>query len=411
MGAEDYLRGMLSAYYRSVQVDSVPDIAMREFGIGEFGKKISSRHLSFRSAGELNSFLREKAPFYISYSNALYDFPAARPMEAKKLVGADLVYEFDADDLKTDCKKSHDSWRCPQCKASGKGNMRDCPECGSGTGVDEWVCPECLGAVRSQTKKLISVLENDFGLSSGLSINFSGSKGYHIHIRGGHVRQLSKSARIEMLDYITGTNLDLDSLGFGFSEKAYFCPKYGSAKGWAKKILGRVRRALEEGDAQKISVMGHPGLPKTKSVEASERLLKERQAIFLGMERGLLLGVRGVKLKEFWDSVLSFAADEERLAVDRQTSIDINKIVRVPGTIHGSTGLLAKEVQLSGLDSFDPFSDSVVLPSDEVKVSGAVSPKFFLAGKWLGPFSGEDAVLPAYAAYYLLARGAARGVA
>ena len=52
----------------------------------EFGKKISSRHLSFSNNDELNFFLRTEVPFYISCSTAFYKFPAARPMEAKQFV-------------------------------------------------------------------------------------------------------------------------------------------------------------------------------------------------------------------------------------------------------------------------------------------------------------------------------------
>ena len=67
----DFLQGMLGGFYASAEIDSVPEISRSEFGTGTFGKKISSRHLSFRSGAELNSFLREARPFFISYSPAL----------------------------------------------------------------------------------------------------------------------------------------------------------------------------------------------------------------------------------------------------------------------------------------------------------------------------------------------------
>jgi len=153
METEVYLRGLLKGFYTKNNVDSVPDISSREFGIGAFGKKISNRHLVFKSDGELNSFLRERTPFYISYSNAHYEFPEARPMEKKSLVGADLIYEFDADDIQTDCKLKHDSWGCKSCGASGKGNLSECPECGLGVNVEEWSCSECIGETKKANKK------------------------------------------------------------------------------------------------------------------------------------------------------------------------------------------------------------------------------------------------------------------
>lgn len=87
--------------------------------------------------------------------------------------------------------------------------------------------------------------------------------------------------------------------------------------------------------------------------------------------------------------------------------MDINKIVRVPGTIHGSTGLLAEEVAVDGLKGFAPLDECLALPSGDVSLASAVAPRFYLGGKFFGPFGGEGAVLPAFAAFYLLARGSA----
>ncbi len=399
MGSEIFLHEALRQYYTSRKAPAVPEIGSREFGIGEFGRKISSRHLSFRTGEELNHFLAERAPFYISYSNALYQFPAARPMEAKSLQGADLIYEFDADEIKTNCKLGHDSWKCGSCKASGKGRLLLCPECGSGTSVEEWVCPECLGEAKKQTARLISSLRKDFGLSEGIFTNFSGSKGFHIHVRGEHVRALSKSGRLELLDFLTGTNLNLKSLGFFFEKRAFACPKRPAAKGWAKKILGSAVSALEGDDTARLGTMGN--IP----VGAAGKLLKEKHSIISHMDRGLLLCPAGVNAEKFWSSCLAYIVSEQKLDLDRQTSIDINKIIRVPNTIHGSTGLLAKEFPVEALNSFEPLKDSVVLPDRETKVAGATAPKFYLNGKWFGPFGGEDVSLPLYAAFYLAARG------
>ncbi len=423
MGAESFLSGQLRSYYSGRDVNTVPEIASREFGIGEFGRKISSRHLSFRSETELNQFLRGRAPFYISYSNALYELPSARPMENKHMLGADLIYEFDADEIKTNCKLVHDSWKCSSrtCLASGKGRLLHCPECGSGTEVDEWVCPECLSETARQSIKLISFLRDDFGFSDGISTNFSGSKGFHIHVRGENVRSLSKTARLELLNYITSTNIDMAALGFfgDFNVKgsksdakgaknSFICPKKNEAKGWAKRILDGVVAAFEKNDVPKVAVMG--GITTAKA----ELLLKDKGKIIRHIENGLLaFPTKGIDADNFWRHFTKNVIDEEKiefghgLEVDRQTSVDINKIIRVPNTIHGSTGLLAREFPAEELGSFEPLSDAVVLAEDEIKVKGAVAPKFCLNGKWFGPFAGEEVSLPLYAAFYLLARGSA----
>ena len=125
------------------------------------------------------------------------------------------------------------------------------------------------------------------------------------------------------------------------------------------------------------------------------------------MERGQLLSASGVKPEKFWKSALQYIASEEQLTLDRQTSVDINKIIRVPNTLHGSTGLQAKIADVSSLNGFDALKESVVLPESEMKISNASSPKFYVGGKWFGPFKEENVSLPSYAAFFLLARGAA----
>lgn len=402
MGFELFLQSKLKEFYNSFEVDSVPQIDSREFGIGEFGKKISNRHLSFKNKQELNSFLREKAPFYISYSNAKYEFPAARPMEKKIFIGGDLIYEFDADDIKTECKLTHDSWKCKSCNANGKGNIEKCPECGMGVKVEEWVCKECINETKTQTKKLLKILENDFGFSNGIFINFSGSKGFHIHIRGEEVQHLSKAGRLELLDYITGTNIDFESMGFKYNKTVYFAPKKEKARGWAKKLLNESEKFLESDAITIASNTSQQGYNVTKSM--AEKLLKEKHSIINGMDRGLLKSVQGVNGEKFWSSTLSFIVDEQKLDVDRQTSIDINKIIRVPNTLHGSTGLQAKELSVEELNNFDALKETVVLGSEEVKVN-ATSPQFYLNAKNWGPYNNTEISLPVYAAFYLLARG------
>ncbi len=406
MSPEIFLRGMLRNYYASAEVDTVPEIGSREFGIGEFGRKISSRHLSFRSPKDLNAFLRERAPFYISYSCARYELPSARDgMEKKKMLGADLIYEFDADDIKTECKERHDSWKCanPSCGAEGKGNVKECQKCGTGTKVDEWTCPECIGETKKQTMRLLNFLVGDFGFSEGISINFSGSKGFHTHVRSKAVQGLSKAARLELLDYLTGANLDFRAMGFDFSRKTLLdCPKLGETRGWPKKIMEGVISVFEANDPERLSVLGG-----SVTLTQAGKLLKEKQAIINGMGKGLLLSF-GVKAEKFWLPALQNSAESQKLALDRQTSVDINKIIRVPNTIHGSTGLLARRLDgISAIGAFDALKESVVLPENEIAVLGATAPEFRLNGRKFGPFKNDGVSLPSYAAFYLLARGSA----
>ncbi|MEM4326553.1 MAG: DNA primase small subunit domain-containing protein [Candidatus Diapherotrites archaeon] len=409
MNKEKILQNLIAEYYKSTYIDSIPEIEKREFGKGELGKKITNRHLAFKNSQEFNNFLREKAPFYVSYSAALYEKPEAKPMEAKKIIGSDLVFEFDADDFITECKQNHDSWECPNCKANGKGLLRECPECGSGTITNEWVCENCLTEVKKETQKLLELLKNDFGFNEGITINYSGHKGFHVHVRAKEIKKLSKSARTELTDYITGTNLEIKALGFDLQQKEkketyYKCPKKSQAKGWQKKILEGIQETLEQTNEEELAEIARKGMPKKRPIETAKKILEKKQEIIENMENGKLINLQGTKGNFFWQEIIKNAITKKTIKIDRQTSIDINKIIRVPETIHGETGLIAKTIDQEKLKDFDPLKECVVLPENEIKVQNAIAPKFMLKGKKFGPYNNEEVILPTYAAFIVMAK-------
>lgn len=402
MDPEEFLGNAFSWHYSRSRLVPPPSVEKREFGIGSFGKKISNRHLSFASDKALNDYLASEAPLFISYSCAYYERPSAMPMPAKGFLGSDLVYEFDADDFNSDCAQRHDSWKCQKCGASGKGSLSNCPECGGSASVDQWVCDECLSKARDYTSRLVRVLEDDFGVGEGeISINFSGSKGFHVHVRSENVKNLNSSARAELVDYLTGSRINYAALGFDFSNGT--CPKPASAKGWAKKILDCIVDIFSSGSAQGIADAGGVSLRVSKGIaEKSELALKE-------LNMGLLFSVNRDKKKseKFWKNAVEFVREKESFPVDRQTSIDIRKIVRLPDSLHGSTGLKASVVPTGSLKSFDALKDSIVFSDKPVRVKTGVIFPFSLNKKTFGPFENEEAELPMYSGIYLVARGSA----
>lgn len=271
----EFCQSLFRAFYQKSTVSDPPEAGQREFGYGVWGKKISGRHLSFSSPAEFNSFLRSQVPFFVSYSSAYYQFPDRRPMEAKKWLRSDLIYEFDADDFKLPCAQEHDFWECKSCHARGHGVVEACSSCGGASiAADQWVCPKCLAAVKEKVSALIAVLESDFGFSEGISINFSGSKGFHVHVRSETVWSLPPRARVELLDYLTGTNLDLAALGFTESRAGLSGAPLSAARGWSKKLLLEIKALLDRGDASALSEAGG-GEPK----KTGEALLVDRDAV------------------------------------------------------------------------------------------------------------------------------------
>jgi DNA primase small subunit len=94
--------------------------------------------------------------------------------------------------------------------------------------------------------------------------------------------------------------------------------------------------------------------------------------------------------------------------IDESVTTDIHRIFRMPGTLHGNSGLL--KMRVHDLKGFRPDYDPVVLGEDEVTLSVQGSPVFSLKGRTFGPYSAEEPELPAYAAVYLMTKGLARVV-
>ncbi len=407
------MREKFREYYKRAKI-RVPGISSREFGIGDFGKKIVKRHMEFSSQENLNRFLQSEVPPFISYSAAYYENPSARPMQSKGFLGADLIYEFDADDIPTKCKEEHDEWQCKKCGASGKGAPQACSKCGAGVEVKQWFCGECVGETKKQSLKLIEVLERELGFREGIEANFSGKAGYHVHVRSEKAKGLSRNARTELIDYLTLNGFEPELHGFGNlvsqgeSKKSALlkCPEPSKAKGLAGRFMKRLVSFIREWGPEMLAVHGNI------SKKQSSFLLKNKERILEKMGQGILFPVPAAKpetSQKFWKLLVDEAMRRETVSlnIDRQTSVDVHKILRVPGSIHGGTGLIAKRVPLEKLKEFDPFSEAVAFGSEPVKVFINKAPKFSIGGESFGSFKEAEEELPLAAAVRLIASGRA----
>ena len=180
------MKGLLKGYYSRVGDISPHSIERREFGFGDFERKIAYRHMAFRDWRALKTYLINDAPPFVSVSSAHYQHPDGRPMENKGRIGAELVFDLDANDLNLPCAKVH-----------GR----------------SWVCATCLEAVKAETHKLIEdFLVPDFGFSEKeIEVNFSGNRGYHIHIDNDVVFGMDSDERKAISNYISANNIELSS--------------------------------------------------------------------------------------------------------------------------------------------------------------------------------------------------------
>lgn len=405
-GSVPYLTDLFRRYYQSEAetVEAPPEIRQREFGFLPFEGRTMFRHIAFDDARQLRSYLVENAPAHVYYSSAYYRAPEAG-MEWKDWLGSDLVFDIDADHIDTPCKAAHDRWRCRSCGAEGTGRPPErCPRCGQATYEEEtWLCGRCLEAAKFEANKLLDILIQDFGFSPSageLTVNFSGNRGYHVHVLIPRVRGLNQRARREIVDYIMGIGIDPRYQGFGGLRGG---PPATSNRGWrgrsAKALYDYIARATAE-DIRAFELGGG----------ATRSILENRDRILeLLVERHPSAIRRFIGLKPL-RRLMEAAVKEQASAIDTVVTMDLHRLIRLPNTLHGKTGWLAQSVDIDELEDYDPLTEAIAFRDGTQTVYIRRAPRFTIGGEAYGPYEGREVELPLAAAVYLLCKKAARVV-
>lgn len=329
------------------------------------------RHLSYRSEGELKALLVKEAPRSVYYSIAYYYQPTL-PMQEKGWKGADIAFDIDCDDLNLDCRKEHDIWCCSRCGRQGRGVKPKMCVCGSQSLTEvNWVCRSCLEGAKHEAEKLIEILVKDLGVSEKkIRVYFSGSKGYHVTLEETGYEGLDQMGRMELADYVCGRGLTPEFIGVSkratVDELRIRLPNVGEA-GWR----GRVARYFADHADPKENIIRI--YVKTK---------------YSGFKKHLEECVKKVGA-----------------TIDMNVTADVHRILRLPGTLHGETGLIKKRV--TSLDTFDPFVDAVAFGDEPVEVEVKYAPSFTLLDQNFKFEHPQKTKLPLAAAVYLLGQGLA----
>ena len=392
-----FIREMFRRFYTEHMEEVKPPSMMelREFGFLEFGEKMMVRHKGFRKPEELRMFIAQHVPAHVYYSSAYYRDPEAE-MELKGWLGADLVFDIDADHIPTTCKEEHDRWMCRECGASGKGMAPDrCPRCGGAVEAETWFCEVCLEAAKEETIKLLDILVQDFGLSYGeLSVCFSGHRGYHVHVEDEALRELGREERREIVDYVRGQGIEVEL--HGLLERPNL-----TAPGWR----GRLTRGLYE-------VLSRYGPEELRALGLRPRVVKAltegRSSILRRIEDGVPLTTTPGVGRTSWTKLAAEAARVRGALVDTVVTADVHRLIRLPSTLHGKTALKVAEVPVRGLEGFDPLREAVAFKGGSVKVFVERALSFRVGETVYGPYEGRVVELPLQPALLLMCKGVAR---
>ena len=371
-----------------------PKMEEREYGFLLFKEKFMVRHRAFKNADSILVAIRDLVPAHVYFSTAYYQDPTAA-MDAKGWRGADLVFDVDADHIETPCKPSHDSWKCKACSTRGEGSTpKICLKCKNDRFEEQtWLCERCLQQAKEETIHFSEMFFRDFAPDrTDVRIFFSGHRGYHMHVRSETFRGFGEQERREIVDYFQGLGIDPELHGLGknmlLRTDIIEGPNMGEP-GWRGRIVTGIYDILTREGAQLGLSPSQVSVLKTWN---TDNLFSEP----------FWSSIRGIKV-EAWKEIISRAVREKSAKIDTVVTTDVHRLIRLPGTLNGSTGLLAVEVPLEELDEFDPFVESPAFQG-KMKIHVRDAPEFRLGEVRFGPFKNETVELPASAAMLLLCK-------
>ncbi len=380
-------------------VPSPPLPEQREFGYLTFKERFMVRHRRFNKIEAFRTVLANTVPSDVYHSVAYYENPDF-DMDKKGWIGADVVFDIDADHIPTPCNKIHDEFRCVKCGFEGRGITPDSCPCCEATKFQTkiWACDLCIESARDEVAKLLDMLENDFGFSKQeMRVFFSGHRGYHLHLENEAVRSLDAMARKEIVDYVTG-------LGLGILDKdarEEKTKRKGGGKkfllhdfGWNRRLKIGMEKFLLNATKEDIK---EAGIKNKALLENRDTVIKR------AIQEGRWESINGVS-EQTWLKLSECIKENEAAKIDTVVTTDIHRLIRMNGTLHGKTGLKKVEFKPDELQDFDPFSGAVAFKKGKVKMLVFDAPEFRMSGETLGPYKNQTVELPVAAAVLLICK-------
>jgi DNA primase small subunit len=379
----EFLKNTFQTYYESNTIELPDRFGRREFAFLFFGGKGMVRHLGFDKREQIWNFLAERIPQHAYYSSAYYQQPAAPKMNEKNWMGAELIFDLDSDHLPN---------------------------------ADKLGYVESLAEVKKEFKKLVEeFLLGDFGFNEKyMELYFSGGRGYHCHVKDPVILDLDSNERREIVDYITGRDLQESIV---FHEQATGRKNYGGhvyASGKSLKMptpdqdgwKGRISRGIidlvdeikqSEDPEQKLQEYG-------VSKRDAERLVQELSEDRVRRIKDGMLDQSKTIRKFFLNSALrktavSISAGE----TDEPVTCDIKRLIRLPSSLHGKTGLKVVKIAVDEMPEFNPLRDAVVLPDTPVRIMMYQPVRITMKDQNFALSAGEQEV-PTYLAVFLVGR-------
>ncbi len=380
-----YLRGRFRDHYRRTEPSPPPDADAREWGYVPWTAGPGTtmvRHKSTLDLGDLSDFLARERPRHVYFSAGRYDDPGASSMDEKGWQGSDLIFDLDADHL-------------PSVEL----------------GEDSYA--EMLEKCKFALLRLLDFLEDDFGFRN-LDIVFSGGRGYHVHVRDSGVQDLASDARREIVDYVRGIGLDLDALISEESVGGTAGRKSPAKKrtlrttgGWSARahrhLLEFVDDLLDMDDEDALSrLRGFEGIGEGKANAA----LRAAHTNYEEIETGNI-DVHPA-FYQLAKRLVPEVVAADNAPIDEPVTTDTNRLIRLPGSLHGGSGLCVRHLDREDIEGFDPLTETIpeTFRGQEIAIEIDEDSTVELDGDSFTVSPGTPQV-PEYVGVFLMARGRA----
>jgi DNA primase small subunit len=374
------------------------------------------RHLGYPSKKLLQKHLIANGPRHSYHSATYYAQPSSDTMDKKGELGCDFVVDIDADHIPTDCREKHNYTICKSCGFQIQGEKPEaCPEC-QHTKFDKitWICDECLEVSKKQVYNLVeNFLIQEFAIDpQDIQLLFSGHRGYHIHLETDAFRNLDQNARREITDYVTGE---------GFSFKLWDFKKTQNVMhgfttdqiGWPGKIAQEFYKILVQGEPVIQSVFKHPIYEKPINTSLINQLVKERQYLMGQLaDHNPIWGIEKIG-EATWHRIFAILRDRIKADIDVVVSIDLHRLIRLNGSLHGKTGFRVMTVDYDRLKEFDPLVDALPYPTTtdnmlRLEITSPVCPAIRIGDVQYGPYNhGEKITVPLNTGIFFLCKDVA----
>ncbi|MFC5134020.1 MULTISPECIES: DNA primase small subunit PriS [Haloferacaceae] len=376
----EYLRGRFGDYYRGISLSPPPDAHLREWGHIPWTPGAGTtmvRHQSMYDLGDLDTFFADNAPRHAYFSAARYDDPGASTMSRKGWRSADLVFDLDADHL-------------------------------PGVDPESASYREMLESCKDALLRLLDFLENDFAFED-LTVVFSGGRGYHVHVRDESIRELESEARREVVDYVRAIDLDVDGLIRTVSDRGTTKRVLRTEGGWGARVHDALveyaddLREMDDADARE-RLMELDGIGEGRAETILGAFDRNPDAVREGnVEAG------GPGVRRLVSALAARVAATDAAPIDEPVTTDTRRLIRLPGTLHGGSGLVVTPIDRDDLDGFDPLRDAVPerFVGRDIRIEADGDSTVELNGKRVTVQAGENTV-PEFAGVFLMTRGEAR---